>query len=214
MVAAALSTTRQAVAAISRDYCRPLLKPLGFKSRGTGLWRDSDGLLHDVAFQSSMWGSAAAGRFTINVGVTHPDMYHLFTGKPGPKHVSGAHWPIQERIGFLAPELRDVWWEVDERTDVAALGTQVAGVVAAYAVPFLDQFTSRESFGAYLDSGRAIGTPPLQLQIARALFAFCEGRSDAAVAKLNSTLEELAGRPGTQLVRMVLETLQARSNDA
>jgi hypothetical protein len=141
-------------------------------------------------------------------------MYRLFIGKPGPKHPSGAHWPIQQRIGSLTPERRDLWWDVDGTTDVVALGERVAEHVVRYAVPFLDELGSRESFGAFLDRGRAALVPPLQFQIARALFAYCEGRREAAVAMLQSTLDERAGKPGAQLVQMVLDTLKTRRNDA
>jgi hypothetical protein len=120
------SVDDQAIAVISRDYCRPLLKPHGFKTRTNGFWRQTDGLLHDIGFQASMWGNANSGRFTINVGVTHPQMYALFVRRPIAKNPSSSHWPITQRIGFLMPEKHDHWWSVDETTDVSMLGKEVA----------------------------------------------------------------------------------------
>jgi hypothetical protein len=205
------STTRQAIAAISRDYCGPLLKPHGFKTRGNGFWRQSDGLLHDVGFQASMWGSSNSGRFTINVGVTHPQMYALFLRRPVAKNPSSAHWPITQRIGFLMPEKHDHWWSVDETTDVPKLGEGIAKVLRTAALPFLDALRTPEQLSAYLAVGHWVGIPEVQLEIARALYLHCNGESQAAMDALKTTLNAISGKPGDAMVRGVLQDLEGRA---
>lgn|GEM_PF-907497 len=214
MASASLSTTRQAIADVSRDHCRPLLKLHGFKTRGRGFWRETDGLLHDIAFQASMWGTAASGQFTINVGVTHPQMYALFVHRAVPKNPSSAHWPISQRIGFLLPEKRDKWWSVDETTDVPTLGQEIARALETAALPFLDSLRNRQQFGAYLDAGYWVGIPDLQIQLARGLLMYCNGERQQALDTLSATLELVSGKPGESMIRMALEELQSRGNDA
>ena len=211
MSAAEASTTRKTVAAISRDFCRPLLKPLGFNRRGTAHWRERDGLLHDIAFQASAWGNARAGRFTINVGGTHAAMYGLCMGGGLPEQLSAARWPITQRIGFLAPGKTDLWWDVDETTDISALGAEISRVIHAYAVPFLDALSSRASVGSYLHARGWPVTQLAHLEIARALFAYCEGERAAAVALLRSRIESLGARPGAESARRVLERIEGGS---
>ena len=214
MATAPLSTTRQAIADVSRDYCRLLLKPHGFKTRGTAFWRETDGLLHDISFQASMWGSAASGQFTINVGVTHPEMYALFMRRPIPRNPSSAHWPITQRIGVLLPERRERWWSVDDTTDVRDLGEEVAGVLETAAIPFLDSLRTRQQLSTYLEGGRRVGIPDLQLQLARCLLMYCNGERLAALEALRSLLKAVSGKPGDYMIRSVLEGLRLRGNDA
>ena len=213
-MSARLSTTRQAIAQVSRDYCSPLLKSHGFKMRGTGFWRATDGLLHDIRFQASMWGTSASGQFTINVGVTHPQMYELFVRRPIPRNPSSAQWPISERIGFLLPEKRDRWWSVDEGTDVSTLGQEIVRIVEASAIPFLDSLRDRQQFAAYFGEGCRAGMTDLQIQLARGLLMYCNGQRQEALDTLSAMLKAVSGKPGDSMVRITLEELQSRGNDA
>jgi Domain of unknown function (DUF4304) len=208
---ASQSTTRQAIAAISRDYCRPLLRPHGFKTRGNGFWRETDGLLQDIGFQASMWGDSRSGRFTINVGVTHPEMYALFVRRPAPKNPSSAQWPITQRIGFLMSDKHDHWWIVDETTDIPTLGKDVASILEAAALPFLEALRAPEQLRSYLAIGHWVGIPELQVQVARALYMHCNGDSQAAIDELRTALSSISGKPGDAMVRGILSELEGRA---
>ena len=109
------------------------------------------------------------------------------------------------------PDKHDHWWSVDETTDVPTLGKDVASVLEAAALPFLEALSRPEQLSAYLAVGRWVGIPDLQVQIARALYMHCNGESQAAIDELRATLSSISGRPGDAMVRGVLHDLEARA---
>src|SRR5579864_2248689 len=110
----AATVMQTAIMSASKAALNHSLKALKFRRQGNHLWRESDGLFHGVHFQGSQWGTAVAGSFTVNLGITSQWLYRCWTGRPLPSNPATALFPIQMRIGSLMTERRDHWWEVTE----------------------------------------------------------------------------------------------------
>ncbi len=202
------SRTRQAISEISATACRPILSRLGFRRAAPHFWRVVNGLSQCVNFQASAWGSREAGRFTINLGISSPALFEGFTGRRFPKEPAAALWPVNTRIGFVMPERRDLWWDVDETTDVTRVGDQVATALSDYAVPWLQKLaTRRDLIDAVEDAPMALGIFPAQVPFVLAIFAAEDGDLARARAILVSALEDLRGKPFELAVRQVADRL-------
>jgi hypothetical protein len=99
-------------------HLAPALKQSGFRKKGQSFGRRGDGVWGVINFQRSQWSSRECITFTINVGVW-VDAVAAFrledtdrvprTGAPPEAY---CHW--RQRIGWLLPDQRDIWWDVEE----------------------------------------------------------------------------------------------------
>lgn len=154
------SITQEAIKEASRETAKRLAAE-GFKRKGFHLHRKAGELFHAIQFQGSRWGSAAEGKFTVNLIVTSPDLYEAWIG-PFPLNPASALFPIQMRIGSLMTERSDHWWTVDSDTDISTLATEVAETIEDCAVRFFTAYESNETLLSQLRKGICPGcTPPL-----------------------------------------------------
>lgn len=137
------SLTVVAIAASSKAT-QTLLAADGFKRKSNHLLRASADVLHCIHFQSSKWGTGQDGRFTVNFVVTWPSIYEAWTGKQLPTNAATASYPIWNRIGSCLPERTDVWWTVNDETNVESVAKQVANSVAEAAPAFFSRFSTTE----------------------------------------------------------------------
>lgn len=87
-----------------------------------------------IDFQKSRASNKDAGSFTINIGVCSTTIRKFLTGtsidvKPT---IEDSHW--NERIGFLLPERKDYWWQMDSSTDLARLATEITNLLELYVI--------------------------------------------------------------------------------
>ena len=147
------SITQQAIAQTSKELASRLLAD-GFRRQGVHLNRKMGDFFHSVHFQASQWGTAAAGQFTINLYVSSPVMYEEWFGKPFPANPASAQFPVNERIGWLLPDLCDYWWKVDEKTDIPALAVEVAEMATPAIRKFFSDYERNEATLTMLRQGR------------------------------------------------------------
>ncbi len=60
------------------------------------------------------------------------------------------HCIVQQRIGFLMPVGRDFWWPINPKTDLVALGAEVAAAWLKYGKPWLDAKSTLEGAREFL----------------------------------------------------------------
>ena len=199
------SLTRKATFAISAGACRAVLTPPGFRRSAPNYWRLVDGLSQCVNFQASAWGSQEAGCFTINLGISSPALFERFIGRNFPKVPTATLWPVSARIGFVMPAHRDLWWDVDETTNVAELGDQVADTLQNYAVPWFESLATRKELIHAFEHGTASlgGVFPAQVPVVLAIFAAEDGDLTRARSILSSALDDSRGKPFEKTVRRV-----------
>jgi hypothetical protein len=167
-----------------------------------------DGLSQCVNFQASAWGSREAGSFTINLGVSSPALFEGFTGRSFPKVPAATLWPVNRRIGLLMPSHLDLWWKVDESTDIAKLGDQVASTVRDYAIPWFQSLATRTGFVQAVEhTPGSLGIFPAQVPLVVAIFAAEDGDLARARSVLVSALDDSRGEPFEETVRRVATRL-------
>lgn len=209
MVKRAASVTQQAIREVSSGAVSSLLVPLAFRRGAPHFWRATDGIYQTVNFQASQWGSSSEGRFTVNLGISSPILYSSFTGRDFPKNPGTVLWPVCLRIGGLMPSRCDLWWDVSERTELHALGVEVATVLREHALPFLDRLRTTEQFNMLLLSDEPVpGVTAAQRPLIGATLAVHLGEVESARRMLAAALHSHRGKPFESTVRNVAARLQ------
>jgi len=203
------SVTQQVIKAVGSGPVAALLIPLGFKRQAPHFWRETDGLFHSVNFQASQWGTSEAGQFTLNLGVSSPSLYSIFTGRSFPKNPGTVLWPINNRIGGLMPSRCDLWWQVTEVSDANKLGPEVADALREYAIPFFESIRTEEQFNELLLGGRPVpGLTAAQRPLVGATIAVQLGQLDVARRLLRTALNDHRGKPFESTVRNTARELR------
>ena len=201
-------TVQSAIRLISAGGVATLLTPLGFKRQGVHFWREANGLTQAVHFQASQWGTRANGSFTINLGISSPVLYSVFTGKEPPKNPATALWPINLRIGQLMPENLDRWWEVSGTSDISSVEAEVLHALKCYAIPYFDRITSIDSLSALVSGEERVpGLPEPQRKMVSAILSHVVGDRSTATAILRSEFLRLHGKPFQVAVSTVASRL-------
>lgn len=168
----------------------------GFKRKSPHLLRECSDVLQCVHFQSSQWGTATEGRFTVNLVVTSSGIYEAWTGCSLPANPATASYPIQQRIGSCLPEKKDTWWTIDSEIDLDALAGQVAAIVALHAPAFFAQFTSTQAMLSSLRvSGSLPGLTRAQAALVHAYLAQVNGSAEEAQSIICTELRATSNSP-------------------
>jgi hypothetical protein len=190
------------VIAASSKATQTLLAAEGFRRKSVHLLRASSDVLHCVHFQSSKWGTAQDGQFTVNFVVTWPSIYEAWTGKPLPANAATAAYPIQNRIGSCLPERTDVWWTVNDQTDAEAVAQKVASTVAETAPSFFARFSTTAMVLACLrEHGGLPGLTQAQACLVHAFLAKSFGCESEAEQTLAVALANAGSSPFKSTIR-------------
>lgn len=174
----------------------------GFKRKGQHLVRPSQDVLHGIHFQSSQWGTASEGRFTVNLVVTAPALYEAWTGKAPPTNPATASYPIQQRIGFCLQSRTDMWWTIGPETNTESLAHEAAAVIAQHSPDFLATFPNMQAILAQLrQTGNLPGLTQVQAALVHAYLAQRVGASSEAKALLLAALESAKNSPFKATIR-------------
>ncbi len=139
------------------DCAWQLLKAHRFRKQGQRFRRRYAKTVGIIEFQKSQTGGAHVIKFTMNLGIVSITL----AGRLDPEDdvdkaiVATAH--IRQRIGALLPTGQDVWWEVTDETDTAALAAEIASVIENQALPFIDAVSGDDHFVSLWQSGRSPG---------------------------------------------------------
>ncbi|SFQ82718.1 DUF4304 domain-containing protein [Hymenobacter arizonensis] len=152
-----MSTTPTAAQAqfhhVVAQVLAPLLKTRGYRKSGS-LFRfyDPSGWGKLVAVQKSAATDGHRVRFRLNLGVYLPETEWAFRGAAPttPGQFTVPLCVVRTSVGRLDGSHRDVWYEASEQIPPEALCQQVAHDLTAHVLPFLDQFTSRQTVLAHL----------------------------------------------------------------
>lgn len=150
-----------------------LLRPLGFKRRGSTLRlvrNDVSGLIN---FQRSSWSSREEIRFTINVGVVYGTLLARRVALDRALECDAHVWG---RLCSLSHRGQDHWWTIIPSTDIAGLSAEVASEVSRYALPVIEKYLEPRMLLESLDSGLAPGlTRRVRIDHLARLKAACGG---------------------------------------
>jgi hypothetical protein len=173
------------------EIVRPMfamLRQEGFRKRGQTAHRTCSAGIQVVNVQKSVSNRGSSGRFTVNLGVNHPELSALLQSCSTGPRPSTWECAIETRLGHTLPENpRDLWWTVDTRTDYAHVGREVERLVTSFGLPWLDRHLSLQ---ACLDDG-------VTNKISRAAILVCLGREGDAEELMRTTLlQSTAGASG------------------
>ena len=160
----------------------PALKAAGYRKQGARFRADiSPTVVRLVNVQSSQWNMDGEGQFTVNLGVYHRDLAALHDACPAVESPLVQHCVVQERLGCLMPVGQDYWWPIDDKTDLAALGFEVASAWEKYGKPWLEANSTLEGAREFL-LGR-------NLHFLAAMASVAMGKPDEAHHWLDKAIE-------------------------
>ncbi|HEY3899443.1 MAG TPA: DUF4304 domain-containing protein [Chthoniobacter sp.] len=182
------SVTTLAIKAVSAK-CAATFKSQGFRRRSPHLYREASDVFHCIHFQASQWGSRESGRFTVNLGITSASIYRHWTGRPLPANPATALWPIQQRIGAVCGEPRDLWWDVSSDSDVPALAADICQRIQNSGLPFFSRYPSTDAILDEVQRGITLfGMSTSQMALLHAMLLVDIGRLDDAAACIQEAL--------------------------
>jgi len=122
----------------------PILKQCGFKKKNFTWNRSVNGVIQVINFQLSRYNDHDSQKFTINVGVFHPQLWRINKGEPAPKFITEFDCFPRERIGYIdntKKDNKDLWWTITNETDVIELSREIKNIIEDKCIPFLDIMT-------------------------------------------------------------------------
>jgi hypothetical protein len=187
----AKSVAQSVIGAISKSAYKNALNTLGFKRAGMQLFMPSHDLFHVIRFDASQWGTASEGSFTVTLVVAIPTVHEYWTNSPFPKNPAASMVPIQQRVGFLMDDRKDIWWSVNGDTDVQALEREVTHSLIEYAVPFFTHYPDSLALLNQFRAGEKIpGVKGIHIPIVHSMLAKSHGFLDEAKCQIEKALEE------------------------
>lgn len=161
------------------------LKLKALKRKGDSFYYAYNNNTGVINFQKRRIGNVIA--FTINLGV-HIGQLKVFdhVGKVPPA-VDDLHWRM--RIGFLLPENKDIWWELDDNTQISKLSDEIINVLVEIVIPKISLMLSEEYLLEFwLNGGNfdGLSDPQRQLYLIALMKMHGKGSVEAEVSKLIS----------------------------
>ena len=127
------------------EQIEPWMKEKGFrrKAHSFGKWIGNQFLL--IHFQS-VPRDIVEGKypFTVNLGVFARKLFTFFPYKSVPTFpsISDCHWDV--RLGMLAPDRQDLWWELREEGQLPFLAGEILGLLERFGLPMLQGLSTEE----------------------------------------------------------------------
>jgi len=113
------------------------LRPLGFTRRGVVLRITGQDTCGIVQFQRSTTNTRDRLSFTVNLGVVCGEL--LEPNQPNLRQATIVDAHLQERIGMLLADERDMWWEITPFTDPSLLVREIAELILTKGVPYIQR---------------------------------------------------------------------------
>ena len=153
-----------------------LLRPFGFKRKGTILFKREDDVFGVLQFQSGPSSTKTEISFTINFGVIIARLENEYRYNQIVKYPSSVHLHVHRRVG------QDTWWSVTNETDVPAFNKHFLELVLSDVLPFVKKYMNIENVLGMWEDGQSMG--------------LTEGQRLKYLGKLNQLFREAKEHPG------------------
>jgi len=120
---------------------KALLQPLGYRKTAGLFIRESNDVVHLIELQGSRQSTRAEARYTVNVAVFLPDVVYEDVRQSTKPSVPASQW--RQRLGFLAPENQDTWWQAATPADAERNAKEISTQVSRYALPALEKLSTK-----------------------------------------------------------------------
>lgn len=137
------------------EALKPCLKALRYRKTASLFVRSLGEVIHLVEMQGSHYSTAGQAVFTVNVGVYVPRLVPADVRDTWKPRIPIAHW--RERLGFLGPERRDMWWEPTDMREATEAASDIVKRMQLCAQPVLDGLADLKALTVLWESGRSAG---------------------------------------------------------
>lgn len=121
----------------------PRFKALGYKKSGNNfLYYNDEGWGKIVNFQKSSFYDKSHIHFTVNIGLHLEEYYMQLNKKPSGGRFAEYNCLKRRRIGELIGS-NDIWFDVEESTDIEKLSGDLKGLFLEHVIPYLAQYKSK-----------------------------------------------------------------------
>jgi hypothetical protein len=176
----AQSNASSAIAATADKALDLGLRDAGFRRQGAHLVRRLNGIIHGIKFRAARGTASPLGTFTLSVVVTSETLYRAWAGTALPRNPATALFPLCQGIVQLAPGA-PVMWDVRDAQEINRISDDVANLIMAKVLPFLDQYRSPMHFLERIrEAAVPRAYPPCWWDLVRAILAKTEGFDDEA----------------------------------
>ena len=134
-----------------QDETAKLLRPFGFKRKGSILFKRDDAIFGVLQFQSGPSSTKTEISFTINFGVLIRKLESGYQHSQIVKYPSSMRLHVRRRVG------EDSWWSVTNETDVPAFSKYFSELVLSTALPFIQKYMKIENILSMWEDGNAPG---------------------------------------------------------
>jgi hypothetical protein len=134
-----------------QDESAKLLRPFGFKGKGSILFKREGAIFGVLQFQSGPSSTKTAISFTINFGVIIASLESEYRYNQIAKYPSSVHLHVGRRVG------QNTWWSVTNETDLPAFKKYFFDLVLSDVLPFLEKYMNMENVLSTWEDGQSIG---------------------------------------------------------
>lgn len=113
-----------------------------------------------INFQRSRWNTSDNVSFTLNLSIVCGAL--LDSGAVTIKSAKEYDGHLRLRIGYLASEGTDKWWEVSNAARADVLSTEIASLVVSVAIPYLERYVRAKDLVALWETGQCPGLTEVQ----------------------------------------------------
>ncbi|MCG8389587.1 MAG: DUF4304 domain-containing protein [Cytophagales bacterium] len=124
---------------IVKETIAPILKELGFRKNGNNFYRDLGSIGQAFNVQQSQWNSKSDKTFVFNLGLIDKEINKEVYERELPKFPKEYDCDIRIRMGSLMNK-GDRWYDLNKRTNIDKLKSQVKTEIETYALPFFEKY--------------------------------------------------------------------------
>jgi hypothetical protein len=206
------SPSSKTVDAVVQGDVKSFLKSEGFKKSGRTFHRQNGEMLQVVNFQTTWLNTPDEAQFTINLNVVLPFYHEKWTGQQVPKNPGSAAAICSRRLGHILPEGTDRWWTVTPSTDCAAVSREVAELICAVGLPYLEKAANLQYLCEKLGSGKHFPGMLMSQPLAFAILLCHLGREEEAIRVIDETRRKNRAEGFGKTIDLIHERLGLESN--
>lgn len=144
-----MPTPQDIIKAMGTSLHEQHLKPRNFRKSGT-TWIRVREWTQVINIQLSRWNSAEEAQFTVNLGISIPELHLASESLPVKGSLKERDCDLRCRIGQLFPSKNDHWWKVNSDTDIHELTNNVSARIEEFALPWFDRLGNFTAVAAEL----------------------------------------------------------------
>jgi hypothetical protein len=186
----------------------PPLKKLGYKKMGNAFYISVEGNWGIIDFQPSQKLVSNQITFSINIGIASKRVLN-FLGFDGENHRPDI-WDTQLRVrlGHLMPENNDIWWTVDQETNVDELGQLISDLVTKFAIPAIQAYITDESLRDLWIAGKSPSLTEFQRLLYLSVLAKQIGPVDILEPNINALQRLTLNKPSAAAAEAYINKLK------